>query len=201
MPFLTRQATDENDTLAAYCAQQIRQVATTLFGLSDQQIRATPTASPMSLASLARHCIYVGNEGLLASAVDPSRLESRGTGNYAAGEPVPEAVSQEDTSDSLMAELEDMATWVEALLPTLDLEARVKVPDAPWYPKDLESWSTRWVILHHIEEFARHAGHADIIRESIDGKIAYELNALADGQSWPPEGWEQEFADWEKKQQ
>ena len=43
--------------------------------------------------------------------------------------------------------------------------------------------------MHQIEEFARHAGHADIIRESIDGKGTYELNALVAGEDWSPAGW------------
>ena len=47
----------------------------------------------------------------------------------------------------------------------------------------------RWFALHQIEENARHAGHADILRESLDGKGAYELNARADGEEWPPAGW------------
>ena len=37
----------------------------------------------------------------------------------------------------------------------------------------------RWVLLHLIRETARHAGHADIIRESLDGKTEFELVALA----------------------
>ena len=43
-------------------------------------------------------------------------------------------------------------------------------------------------LWHLGTEIARHAGHADIIRESIDGAIAYQLNAQADGEPWPPEG-------------
>lgn len=39
----------------------------------------------------------------------------------------------------------------------------------PWFPADVEKWSVRWVLLHLIEETARHGGHADIIRESLDG--------------------------------
>ncbi len=66
------------------------------------------------------------------------------------------------------------------LVETADLDAAVPVPqDAPWFPKDVESWSVRWVILHVINELARHAGHADIIRETIDGATMYELVAGA----------------------
>jgi hypothetical protein len=73
-----------------------------------------------------------------------------------------------------------------ARTPELDLLA--PVPDAPWF-EGRTTWSLRWYALHQIEEGARHAGHADILRESIDGKGAYELNARADGQEWPPAGW------------
>jgi uncharacterized damage-inducible protein DinB len=36
---------------------------------------------------------------------------------------------------------------------------------------DGEKWSLRWILVHMIEETARHAGHADLIRESIDGEV------------------------------
>ena len=45
----------------------------------------------------------------------------------------------------------------------------------------------RWVLLHLIEEIGRHAGHADIVRESIDGATMYELMAAAEG--WPATDW------------
>ncbi len=45
----------------------------------------------------------------------------------------------------------------------------------PWFPQDLDAWTVRWVVLHLIEETARHAGHADVVRESIDGASMYEL--------------------------
>ena len=45
----------------------------------------------------------------------------------------------------------------------------------------------RWVALHLIEELTRHAGHADIIRESIDGATMYELMAGLEG--WPETDW------------
>ena len=48
-------------------------------------------------------------------------------------------------------------------------------------PRDVEAWSVRWVLLHLIEETARHAGHADIVRESIDGAQMYELMAAVEG--------------------
>ncbi|MFE1409896.1 DUF664 domain-containing protein [Streptomyces sp. NPDC058746] len=43
----------------------------------------------------------------------------------------------------------------------------------PWFPADVEEWSVRWVLLHLIEETARHGRHADTIRESLDGATFY----------------------------
>jgi hypothetical protein len=48
-------------------------------------------------------------------------------------------------------------------------------------------FTVRWLLLHQIEEQARHAGHADVIRESIDGKGAWQLEAEAQGIAAP--GW------------
>jgi hypothetical protein len=63
-----------------------------------------------------------------------------------------------------------------------DLDATTEVPPhiGTWYP-DTCKWTVRWVLLHIIEEFARHAGQADIIRESIDGATMYELLFALDG--------------------
>jgi Protein of unknown function (DUF664) len=74
------------------------------------------------------------------------------------------------------------------LVQAADLDAAVPVPrNAPWFPKDVEGWSVRWVFLHVISELARHAGHADIIRESIDGATMYQLVAACE--NWEPQPW------------
>jgi hypothetical protein len=57
----------------------------------------------------------------------------------------------------------------------------------PWNRNDLVFWTLRWVLLHLIQETARHAGHADIIRESVDGATSYPLLAAAEG--WPATDW------------
>ena len=71
-----------------------------------------------------------------------------------------------------------------------DLGQPVPVPKGvPWYPADVEAWSVRWVLLHLIAETARHAGHADIVREHLDGATAFPLMAAAEG--WPATPWMQ----------
>ncbi|MFI7582382.1 DUF664 domain-containing protein [Kocuria sp. M1N1S27] len=193
MPFLTRTVTDERDGLAAFASQQIRQVACTLQGLDPEQLRTTASASAMSLGALARHVLYIGEHGPFAvltapgRASDDPRADLPDEEGHAAGAILPEAVRPEDTAESLRAALLALADRVEAGLRTADPEARIPVPDAPWFPRDLGTWPARWVALHMVEENARHAGHADILRESLDGRTAYELNARADGTQWIPE--------------
>src|SRR5205823_6217603 len=69
-----------------------------------------------------------------------------------------------------------------------DLGQPVPVPrGVPWFPADVEAWSVRWVLLHLIQETARHAGHADIIRESLDGASALRLMAAAE--NWADTSW------------
>ncbi|MGH9017550.1 MAG: DUF664 domain-containing protein, partial [Acidimicrobiales bacterium] len=66
-----------------------------------------------------------------------------------------------------------------------DLEQDVALAKGvPWFP---ESATVRWVLLHLIEESARHAGHADIIRESLDGASSGALMAAVEG--WPETPW------------
>jgi hypothetical protein len=68
-----------------------------------------------------------------------------------------------------------------------DLGVKVQLPKAPWYPEDPEGFSARWILLHVNEEVARHAGHAGIIREHIDGATMFELMAAAEG--WLETDW------------
>ena len=67
-----------------------------------------------------------------------------------------------------------------------DLDRRVELAPAPWHP-DPEGCTVRWVLLHLVEETARHAGHADILREALDGGLSGPLMAAVEG--WPEEGW------------
>ncbi|MEU9669248.1 DinB family protein [Streptomyces bobili] len=50
-----------------------------------------------------------------------------------------------------------------------DLDWSVPLPKTPWSPPETVRWSARRILLHLIRETAQHAGHADIIREALDG--------------------------------
>lgn len=191
MPFMTPDVTDERDGLATFAAQQLRQIAATLHGLDREQLAAAPSASAMTLGALTRHCLWVAQRNVLAIHAapgcpegpqrTPAQVEAEGTIQ-------PDALRPEDTAGSLIEELHSAADELDAAIRAADPDTSVPIPEEPWFSGS-EHWNVRRCALHMVEEFARHAGHADVIRESIDGKGAYELNALADGEEWPPTGW------------
>ncbi|MFF6949523.1 DUF664 domain-containing protein [Streptomyces iakyrus] len=57
----------------------------------------------------------------------------------------------------------------EAVAALPDLDVGVPLPKTPWSPPEPQYWSARRIPLHLIKETAQHAGHADIIREALDG--------------------------------
>ena len=73
-----------------------------------------------------------------------------------------------DTVESVLAAYADQArrtAELVAVLPSLD--AGYPLPEAPWF--EAGEWSARRVLVHVLAETAQHAGHADIVREAIDG--------------------------------
>jgi uncharacterized damage-inducible protein DinB len=97
----------------------------------------------------------------------------------------------DETLADVLARYDAVAERTESVLAGIaDLGQPVPVPKGvPWFPQDIDAWSVRWVLLHLIQETARHAGHADIVREAVDGATAFPLMAAAEG--WPESPWMQ----------
>ncbi|RBP62221.1 uncharacterized protein DUF664 [Brevibacterium sanguinis] len=197
MPFFAPSVTTESDALFTFIEQQAGQLRLTALDLSDEQARSTPTTSRLSIAGLIAHSAQV-IYGWLQQVKDPDRVFSLddyvsfgraiGIEEMCDGAELPDLTLAELLSafDTATAEVTAARELVDS--GRVDLDSTVPVPDMPWYPKDFVM-TVRWILNHISTELARHAGHADIIRESIDGAIAYELNARAAGESWPPENW------------
>ncbi|MEU9200234.1 DinB family protein [Streptomyces sp. NPDC048332] len=74
-----------------------------------------------------------------------------------------------ETLAGVLEEYAEVARQTDELIAALpDLGATQPLPKAPWFEGDVR-WSARRVLMHIMAETAQHAGHADIIRESIDG--------------------------------
>jgi uncharacterized damage-inducible protein DinB len=181
MPGTVPPVTDERDGLLSYLAQMRTVLRLTAFGLTDDQARATPTVSPLSVGGLIHHVALTerGWIQIVLGRSDGSDEEYQSNFH----------LSPDDTLADVLALYDEVAEETEAVIAGLpDLGQAVPVPrGAPWFPAEVEAWSVRWVLLHLIEETARHAGHADIVRESVDGATAFPLLAAAEG--WPSTPW------------
>jgi uncharacterized damage-inducible protein DinB len=177
---------DEREGLLAYLAQQRDGVRFAAYGLTDEQARATPAVGTLSVGGLLKHCATTERGWL-----DTIRGRRRAFDDAAAAEYEANFRLGPDETLAGVLELYDrVAAETEAVVADIaDLGRPVPVPVAPWNPTDVEAWSVRWVLLHLIEETARHAGHADIVRESLDGATAMPLMAAAEG--WPASPWMQ----------
>ena len=74
-----------------------------------------------------------------------------------------------DTLEGIVARYAEVAAATDALVAEVDLSARHPLPAAPWFEPGA-TWSARRTFAHIVAETAQHAGHADILRESIDGQ-------------------------------
>ncbi len=185
MPGNVRPVTDERDGLLSFLAQQRLVLRIAAHGLSEQQARATPTPSTLSVGGLIKHVTQVERSWLDITLQRPPMPVDQGEADYGAGF----ALSPTETLAAALAAYAEAAAETEAAIAGIsDLGHPVPVPKGvPWFPDDVDAWSVRWVLLHLIQETARHAGHADIVREAIDGASAYPLMAAVEG--WPETSW------------
>jgi hypothetical protein len=180
MPFQARPVSDERDALAVYIAQQQDAFRSVIHGLTDEEAGRAPTPSALCVGSVVKHVAWVQTGWLEQALAAPDPVPPRGPETYAEHQEN-WTWRPDDTVAGVLARLDEGSERVLQAARTLDLDLPVPVPPAPWNPTDIPAWSVRWVWLHLIEELARHAGHADIIREAVDGATMYELVAAREG--------------------
>ncbi len=136
----------------------------TMRDLTDEQAARRTTASELCLGGLIKHVTEVERawtaflvEGAAAMEVSEAGWENQF--RLVPGE----------TLAGVLKEYAETAARTEEIVAGLpDLEESHPLPEQPWFEAGA-SWSNRRVLLHMIGETAQHAGHADIIRESLDG--------------------------------
>jgi uncharacterized damage-inducible protein DinB len=170
---------DERGALLSFLAEQRDAIRRAALGLTDEQASTTPSASELSLAGLIKHVAEV-EQGWLARAKGEAPAVHRDPSNW---HECFRLVEGETLQDQL-AYGEEVAAQTEAYVRSVpSLDDTFALPDEPWFPPEGRV-SVRWMVLHLIRETARHAGHADIVRESLDGRTAFELVAMERGTSW-----------------
>ena len=148
----------------------------TVHGITDEQARQRLTVSELTLGGLVKHVSsteahwadFIANgpaeDGIDWSSIDWSNPPAE-VAAYADGFRMLEG----ETLAGLLEEYAAVAAATDALIATVDLDSSHPLPKAPWFTPGA-SWSARRVLVHLVAETAQHAGHADIIREAIDGQ-------------------------------
>jgi uncharacterized damage-inducible protein DinB len=190
MPALAPPVSDERSALREFLAFHQSAYFAVAYGLTDEQARSSPSASALSVGGLVKHVTRMQHSWMarVAAAPDAPPKDPRPSDVIAKEFSDQHVMRPDETLDGLLRAFGEQNATSLRLVQTADLDAAVPVPrDVPWFPKDLEAWSVRWVILHVINELARHAGHADIVRETLDGATMYDLIAGLEG--WEIAGW------------
>jgi len=149
----------------------------TVQGLSDDQARTRSTVSELTLGGLVKHVAATEKHWARFIVEGPVSQPDIDWANIDWSNPPAEVAAYADgfrmlegeTLAGLLEDYDAVAAATDALVETVDLEGRQPLPPAPWFPPGT-AWTARRVLLHILAETAQHAGHADIIREAIDGQ-------------------------------
>jgi len=139
----------------------------TVQGITDEQARQRLTVSELTLGGLIKHVAQT-EKGWADFIVDGPQTMAMTEDSYA--EHADGFVLREDeTLEGVLADYEKIAARTDELVRTCDLDATQPLPEAPWFPPNATR-SARRVFVHIVGETAQHAGHADILRETLDGQ-------------------------------
>ena len=166
----TATATGERADILESLAAHRHFLRFTVRGLTDEQARTRTTASELTLGGLIKHVSHQERnwvrfivEGTQAMATP---TDAAGFQKWADEF----KLLPEETLDGVLAEYAEIARRTDDLVRTLpDLDVSHPLPEAPWFQPGATR-SARRVFLHIVAETAQHAGHADIIREALDGQ-------------------------------
>ena len=141
---------------------------TTVQGLTEDQARTRSTASELTLGGLIKHVARTESAWADFAVNGPSSMEGPADGDYSDWENG-FRLTEDETLAGALARYDEVAARTDALVETVDLDHAWPLPPQPWFEPGATR-SARRVFVHIVGETAQHAGHADIIREAIDGQ-------------------------------
>ncbi|GAB2848878.1 DinB family protein [Lentzea nigeriaca] len=152
--------TTEHNELLSMLNDERRMVRITMRGLTAADAGKRTTVSELTLGGVLKHLtqgeraythILTERPGIPDGMFDTSQYTWDG-----------------DSVDELLAAYVEAGRATDEAVRAADLDKLVQMPSAPWDPNP-EPWSVRKIVLQLFRETAHHCGHADIIREALDG--------------------------------
>lgn len=150
----------------------------TTQGLTDEQAATRTTASELTLGGLIKHVAQVERQWASFVVDGPAAAPQVDWATIDWNEPPAEVLAYQngfrmvegETLAELLADYARAAAATDALVESVaSLDDAHPLPEAPWFEPGA-SWTARRVFIHILAETTQHAGHADIIRESLDGQ-------------------------------
>ena len=169
----TRTLSRERSDLLRTLAKHRDFLRFTVKELSDEQAALHPTASELCLGGIIKHVADVESGWADFIVRGPAAMDDGGDESNANSQ-VEDWLARfqmqpGESLAGLLEHYEEVARRTDELVANLaDLDESHPLPVAPWFEEGAQ-WSARRVLLHILAETAQHAGHADIIRESLDG--------------------------------
>ena len=178
----------ESEVLLGYLELQLAGIRAATHGLSESQARRTPCRSALSIGGLVKHATYVMTNRQRDRLSAP--LDEAGAAQFMASF----VLGEDETLAGALAAFDTARETYLADVRATDPGAAMTAPPAPWDGLDTPTPSVqRFELVHHVEELARHAGHADIVREQLDGASSPSLLMAVEGregnafvQPWTP---------------
>jgi hypothetical protein len=172
---------EELEGIVSYVEQQLDAIRAAAIGLTEEQARLRPCRSALSIGGLIKHATYSMRgvtERLTSDGQPRSAIDEAGFAAYQASF----ALADDETATGVLAAFDFARVEYVAALAATDPSAPTIEDPAPWFGIfDNRPARRRYLLVHQIEEMARHAGHADIIREQIDGVSIPAIVLAADG--------------------
>jgi len=142
----------------------------TVQGLTDEQAARRTTVSELCLGGLIKHVSEVEANWARFIVEGPTAMPTGYDEAVMAAHAASFRMLDGETLDALLAAYGEVATRTDQLVATLpSLDLSHPLPSAPWFPPNARR-SARRVFMHILAETAQHAGHADILREALDGQ-------------------------------
>ena len=177
---------DPKTVLHRYLTQTREDLVWKLDGLSERDARLPRTPTGNNLLGVLKHCLNVeaGYFGPTFEREFPWPAELVPMAVYDEDPQADWFATADETKDGIVDLYGRVAAFVDETIDQLPLDAPGRVP---WWPAERADVTLQRIIVHVIYDLARHAGHADIMREQFDESVGWRRDAtnVPDGYDWP----------------
>ncbi|MEU1590670.1 DinB family protein [Micromonospora sp. NPDC005710] len=177
---------DAKSVLHDYLRRNREDLVWKLDGLSEREVRLPRTATGSNLLGVIKHCLNVeaGYFGPTFGRDFPTPDELVPLAAYDEDPQTDFYASEDETKDGLIDLYRRVGAFADQTIDQLPLDAPGQVP---WWQPGRQDVTLQQIITHVTCDLARHAGHADIMREQHDTAVGLRQNntSLPDGYDWP----------------